>query len=130
MTECSSFMQIAKKEMHNWRNSVCSRGRWSKFGRYVQVLRTTLLQLPEGNKCGRQTLMMEAINPSETWKQSNSLHGIMCQQTVASVGRDKPMPCIELEKGENDRRQAYVISVRGCERKGCSVTLLLLGAEG
>ena len=54
----------------------------------------------------------------------------MCQQTVASMGRDKPMPCIELEKGEKDKRQGYVISARGCERKDSSVTLLLLGAEG
>jgi hypothetical protein len=36
------------------------------FGRYVPVFRTKLLQLPAGNNCGRQTLMMGAINPSET----------------------------------------------------------------
>ena len=72
---------------------------FGRYDMYVPVFRTTLLQLPAGSNCGRQTLMMEAVNPSKTWQQSNSLHGMMCRQTVASVGRDKLMSCIQLEKG-------------------------------
>jgi hypothetical protein len=53
----------------------------------------------------------------------------MCQQTVVSVGRHKLISCIELAKGKSDKLQAYVISVRECERKDSSVTVLLLGGQ-